>query len=197
MERLSTGICHCSRNEDRSYATSRAVPATEQNKKSRFPLQSTAPSGAPPISTRPRTAPVTRSSRNATPSFPRSASATNTGPLVAFPSTVTVHPLGVGRASAGPAAACGVGAVATGNDPDGLAGKPPTDVQAASSSVARVRTRGRTNYRPPKPLLPATNGGSVVDRSVAGRLNSLFGLSFETVTALGGGHYAHRPFAIL
>jgi hypothetical protein len=24
-------------------------------------------------------------------------------------------------------------------------------------------------------------------------INSLFGLSFETVTALGGGHFAHRP----
>src|SRR5439155_15086856 len=42
MERLSTGICHCSRNEDRSYATSRAVPATEQNKKSlSSPIDST------------------------------------------------------------------------------------------------------------------------------------------------------------
>ncbi len=33
----------------------------------------------------------------------------------------------------------------------------------------------------------------VVDRPHIGRLNSLFGLSFETVTALGGGHFAHRP----
>src|SRR5439155_8027121 len=32
-----------------------------------------------------------------------------------------------------------------------------------------------------------------VDQPSTTRLNSLFGLSFETVTALRGGHFAHRP----
>ena len=32
-----------------------------------------------------------------------------------------------------------------------------------------------------------------VDPRCVGPINSLFGLSFETVTALGGGHFAHRP----
>ena len=32
-----------------------------------------------------------------------------------------------------------------------------------------------------------------VDRPCIGRLNYSFGLSFETVTALRGGHFAHRP----
>src|SRR2546426_4432893 len=70
---------------------------------------------------------------------------------------------------------------APGRTDDARAGEPPSVVQAASASVARARTRvGAMNQRPPSPLLQSSEEVPAVDRSGAGRLNSLFGLSFET-----------------
>ncbi len=74
----------------------------------------------------------------------------------------------------------------------GLAAEPPTGPQAARVRTTRATDRSICK-RPLTPVPPRAKEVPAVDRSCIGRLNSLFGLSFETVTALRGGHFAHRP----
>jgi len=47
------------------------------------------------------------------------------------------------------------------------------------------------------PAPPLVAGGSTVDPLLRRPIQFPFGLSFETVTARWGGHFAHRPIAIL
>jgi len=47
------------------------------------------------------------------------------------------------------------------------------------------------------PAPPLVAGGSTVDPLLRRPIQFPFGLSFETVTAPWGGHFAHRPIAIL
>src|SRR5688572_29729290 len=109
----------------------------------RFPTQSTAPSGSPPTSIRPRTAPGAASSTNATPPYPRSASATNKAPVPESPVSVGVQPSGAAdRWPAGPTPAAGAGAtglpavagVGAGRDAE-LPGETPSGMQAARTPV--------------------------------------------------------------
>src|SRR5438477_2373842 len=73
------------------------------------------------------------------------------------------------------------------------AGDPPSGLQVARAKLKRQSERRICKNEPPPLYRGHATTVPAVDQPSATRLNSLFGLSFETVTALRGGHFAHRP----
>src|SRR5438477_1049927 len=73
------------------------------------------------------------------------------------------------------------------------AGDPPSGPQVARIKLRRTSERGSCKNEPPPFYWGHLARVPAVDQPSTTRLNSLFGLSFETVTALRGGHFAHRP----